>query len=260
MISQHTPYQPSFENFEVRQDASLDDFDSQAYLTIVNAVKGLCQDKLTELFVVGGRGVGKTHLALAIFDAYTKQNNNALYLSLSDVVGMGDTGALMGLETFDLIILDDVQAISQKDEWQEALFHLINRIREQQKQLVFLADNTPRELDITLLDLITRLSLSPVLHLPDGQGLMERHAIVHSILRRKNWRLPDEILNHLIQEGPQNAKDIITVLESITPLLTHLSRVQVPKKLIEEAKQIINTQTLHLEIRHYDEFAQDHSL
>ncbi|MDO4700747.1 MAG: DnaA/Hda family protein [Moraxella sp.] len=244
-----TSSQPSL-NLAIRQDTSLYDFVSQGYTPIIAAINKLCDGDLSELFIYGGKGFGKTHLALAIYGTYSKRGDNAVILSLKEMVGRqsDDVNVLVGLETFDLIILDDIQSIAQNHEWQEALFHLINRVRKEKKQLIFLADKPARELDIHMLDLTTRLSLAPALKLPNGEDLADRIAIINSILRRKNWRLPEEILTHLIDEGPRNAGGIIAVLDSIASLLTHLTRVQVPKKTIEEAKSIIERKTLLLEL------------
>lgn len=245
-----TLFQPSF-NLDVRQEASLDDFDTQNYTDIVQAVKKLCLGELKELYIFGERYVGKTHLALTIYNTYTTHGKNAINLSLHDLIEEGDVDALNNLELFDLVILDDLQAINNNDEWQEALFHLINRIREQHKQLVFLAEIPARELNINLLDLVTRLSLAPMIKLPNSPLESDRVDLLHIILRRKNWRLPDSIFDYLVKEGPHTAGEIIAVLDSISPLLTHLTRPQVPKKTIEEAKSIIQHKTVLLEISRY---------
>lgn len=252
MTDYKAPVQPSLDNLDVRQDASLDDFSSAGFLPVITAIKALFDGKLGELFIIGDEGVGKTHLAVATVNHYSEENPNAVYLSLGEVIkNSNDTMMLTGLETFDLIVLDDVQAVCGRGEWEEALFHLINRIREEKKTLIFIADEPSIELPIVLPDLKTRLSIPPAMRLPTGEDIDDRTAIVHAILRRKNWRLPDDILSHLIDKGPQNAKDIVSVLDSISPLLTHLSRVQVPKKIIEEVKAIIHEQTLSLEIMRY---------
>ena len=247
-----TPSQPSL-NLAIRQDTSLYDFASQGYMPVISAINKLCDGELSELFIFGSQGLGKTHLALAIYGTYTKRGGNAIILSLRELIDGedNDVSALVGLEMFDLIILDDIQSVAKNHEWQEGLFHLINRVREKQKQFVFLADKPSRELDIELMDLVTRLSLAPALKLPNGDELADRIAIINSILRRKNWRLPDEILNYLIDEGPRNAGGIVSVLDRISPLLTHLTRVQVPKKTIEEAKMIITKETFLLEVGDY---------
>ena len=41
---------------------------------------------------------------------------------------------LLGFEMFDLIIVDDLQMVRHSYEWQEGLFHLINRLREHQNR------------------------------------------------------------------------------------------------------------------------------
>lgn len=251
-FNQHKkPYQPSL-NVDIRQEATLEDFVGECYQPLLNAVYQLCHAQMTELFIVGKKGFGKTHLAMAVYDEYSKQGLDAIYISFTELVlGDYDDNALSELEYFDLVILDDVGAVSQSEYWQEALFHLINRIRKQQKQMLFLADNPAGELNIDLLDLVTRLSLAPTMYLPVIEDLIDRSALVCHMLLRRNWRLPDEILAYLITEGPQNAGDIATVLENISPLLTHLSRVQVPKKIIEEAKRVIERETLLLELSDY---------
>lgn len=50
-----------------------------------------------------------------------------------------DVGVLASLESFDLVAIDDLEAIRGNREWQEAIFHLINRSREGQGQLIFAA-------------------------------------------------------------------------------------------------------------------------
>lgn len=252
MTEYKAPFQPSLDYLDVRQDASLDDFTGAGFLPVITAIKALFEGKLGELFIIGDEGVGKTHLALAILNHYSQQDPSAVCLSLSEVIKNGDdTMVLMGLETFELIILDDVQAVCGHADWEEALFHLINRIREDQKSVIFIANSPSMELPILLPDLRTRLSIPPAMRLPTGEDITDRTCVIHAILRRKNWRLPDDILHHLIDKGPQNAKDIVSVLDSISPLLTHLSRVQVPKKITEDVKALINEQTLSLEIMRY---------
>ncbi|MFB6349050.1 DnaA ATPase domain-containing protein [Moraxella marmotae] len=237
-------------NLDIRPEASLDDFLSRSYRPILDAVDKLIHGNLLELFIVGPYGFGKTHLCNAVYDEYTARTaKTAISLNLSELIEQDPHAtALVGLEMFDLIIIDDLQIVHHSYEWQEGLFHLINRIRENQKQILYFADNPARELQIGLLDLQTRLSLAPMLTLPDHDDVSDRRALLDTILTKKNWKLPEEIFEYLLQEGPHNAGDIITVLEFIRPLLTSLSRVQISKKTITEAKNIILRETFMLEI------------
>lgn len=241
--------QPSL-NLDLKQDASLSDFRGDGFLPVLNAIRELGLGNLRELFIIGAYGYGKTHLAAAIYRNYTRTyKKSAISLSLGDMIDNdGDASALVGLEMFDLIIIDDLHLIHRSREWQEGLFHLINRVREQNKQIVFLANNPAHELEIGLLDLVTRLSLAPTFRLPTNEDIDDRKALLNSILKRKNWRLPEPIFEFMLDSGPRNAGDMIQVLDQISPLLTHLSRVQVPKKTIDEAKSIIEREAFLLEI------------
>ncbi|USZ15204.1 DnaA/Hda family protein [Moraxella sp. FZLJ2107] len=237
-------------NIDIRQEISLADFSSAGYRPIIDAVARLVDGSLRELFIVGGKGFGKTRLASAIYDHYVKQTQKmAISLHLDELIDEDPHAtALAGLEMFDLIIIDDLQLVRQNYEWQEGLFHLINRIHEHKKQLLYFADDTARELELSLHDLHTRLSLAPMLNMPDHDDINDRKILIDTILKKKNWRLPEEILDYLLHEGPRNAGDINIVLSHITPLLTRLSRVQIPKKTITEAKNIILRETFMLEV------------
>jgi DnaA family protein len=56
--------------------------------------------------------------------------------------------------------LDDLQAIAGKADWEEALFHLFNRLRDSGRRLLIAASTSPRELPVKLADLKSRLTLA----------------------------------------------------------------------------------------------------
>lgn len=242
-------------DLKVQAETKLTDFHSIGYQGVIIAIENLCQGELSEMFIYGKKGVGKSHLALAIYNQYTQMGKSAIILSLDAMKQKEghDSSVLQGLHFFDLIILDDVDAVANSREWQEGLFHLINEIRRHQKQLIFLANNPARELGIDLLDLLTRLSLAPSFKLPDGDNPADRREILSSILRRKSWRLPPEIFEYLVDEGAYHASGMMRVLDSISPLLPRLGRTPVSKKTLDDTKKIIDKETLLLELDDYIE-------
>ncbi len=246
------PLQDSL-NVNLRYEASLDDFSTQSFVPIIDAIQKLSAGSLRELLIVGGHGFGKTHLASAIYRFYTSTTTHtAISIHLGELIEKDlHAESLTGLEMFDLLIIDDLQLIKHSYDWQAALFHLINRVRDAGKQMLFFSDSPAREIHIGLLDLQTRLSLIPMLHLPSHDDINEREVLISTILKHKNWRLPEPIFDYLLHEGPRNAGDIITVLDHIAPLLTNLSRNQVPKKTISEAKAVIERETFVLEVVDY---------
>lgn len=237
----------------IRQEASLKDFAFRGFDEINEAVRKLIAGELRELYIVGDYGAGKTHLAMAIDNHYTATTKRStINLSLKDLLEQDpEATALLGLEMFDLIIIDDLQEVRHSYDWQTGLFDLINKVREQQKQLLFLADNPARELQIGLLDLVTRLSLCPLLTMPSFEHADDRDQLLNTILKNKSLKLPDEVHQHLVQEGPRNAGDMIVVLGHIMPLFTLLKNTRIPKKTINEAKAVIDRETFLLEVTNH---------
>src|SRR5215831_11327165 len=122
------------------------------------------------LFLVGGTGMGKTHLCRAI---YGTAGNAALYRSseefTTEVTEAMRAGAMPRIRqryrrTANLLILEDVQFLSGKRATQAELFHTLDHLVENGKTVVFTADRCPSELD----------ELDPKLRSRMGSGLIAR--------------------------------------------------------------------------------------
>jgi chromosomal replication initiator protein len=108
------------------------------------------------LFVYGGVGMGKTHLVQAIghdikklqpqmsiryltSEAFTNEMINSLrYERMSSFRDK--------FRSVDVLIIDDIQFLSQKERTQEEFFHTFNALHEAQRQLVIASDRPPKEL------------------------------------------------------------------------------------------------------------------
>ena len=109
------------------------------------------------LFLCGGVGLGKTHLMHAIgWKIKEKQpERKVIYLSAEKfmyqfvrALRYKDTSAFKEqFRSIDVLMIDDVQFISGKDNTQEEFFHTFNALIEQNKQIVISADKTPTDLD-----------------------------------------------------------------------------------------------------------------
>lgn len=107
------------------------------------------------LFIWGGVGVGKTHLLHAIGRKIIETTNLTVrYASTEEF-----TNALIeGIRTkntnvfrkkfrnIDVLLLDDIQFVSQRDFIQEELFHTFNKLQSLNKQVVFTSDKPPRSI------------------------------------------------------------------------------------------------------------------
>lgn len=109
------------------------------------------------LFLYGGVGLGKTHLMHAI--AWQIYRNNpkrkVLYLSAEKfmykfirALRFKDTMAFKEqFRSVDVLMIDDVQFISGKDNTQEEFFHTFNALVDQNRQVIISADKSPSDLE-----------------------------------------------------------------------------------------------------------------
>lgn len=243
--------QLSLAHIDTKQDASLGDFRAPSFVPILTAINELIYGDMRELFIYGDTGTGKSHLLSATYSEFVKKQAMAIYLPMGELL-QDDVGALVGLEAFALIILDDVDLIAGHLDWQDALFHLINRARNHKCKLLFSSTLSPNEMNLDLIDLSTRLSQALGLELPNGELYEDRVATLKSLLRQKGWQIPDAIFEHLLSDGPHHAGDMLKVLEAITPLFNYRFRGRLPQKLIEEIKAAIKKQSLMVELADID--------
>jgi len=105
-------------------------------------------------FIYGSTGLGKTHLIQAVGN-YFKQTatNKKIYYVTSEQFGLDYVNALQNnkpnqfkekYRKYDLLIMDDVQFFSKKEKMQEELFHLFNNFYENNKQIIFSSDKSPK--------------------------------------------------------------------------------------------------------------------
>jgi DnaA family protein len=175
----------------------------------------------------GAGGVGKTHLLQACCQSATAAGRDAAYLSLGDADAL-QPAVLEHWERFALVCIDDVDAIGSDRAWEEALFHLYNRIREQQGSLVVSAAAAPAELPLGLPDLVSRLSWGLVYQvrpLDDDQ----RRAALQLRARQRGCDLPDETASYLLRRLPRDLPALFDLLDQLDQAsLVEQRRLTVP--------------------------------
>lgn len=116
------------------------------------------------IFLWGTGGCGKTHLLQAACHALIEQNAATVFLPMQNHQNL-DPLMLEGLEDLALVCIDNVEAISGVAAWEDALFHLFNRMQTRSGYLLMTGHSPPLEIGLQLADLSSRLSGGWVFHL-----------------------------------------------------------------------------------------------
>ncbi len=140
-----------------RDDATFNNFypgDNQQVLHCLSQLTRGLGERF--IYLWGAKGAGISHLLQACcLDAFDT-NQQAIYLPLSDAEL--STDVLQDLETVDLICLDDIDSVLGRPDWEEALLHLYNRVRDGGSRLIIAAKSPAMSTKCKLKDLQSRLA------------------------------------------------------------------------------------------------------
>lgn len=199
---------------DLRDDRTLETYfpgqNEQALMQVKQIARG---DGEPFVYLWGREGVGRTHLLQGACHWANRYQQTSFYLSFSSIKNL-DPSIVEGLERIDLICLDDLEKIAGIKEWEEAIFHLFNRLRSQQRRLLVAADHPPKGLAITLADLSSRLSWGVVYLL---QPLSDDDLLMALQLRarERGLLLSDEVGAFLIRRCTRSMPELYALLERL---------------------------------------------
>jgi chromosomal replication initiator protein len=147
--TKHSLLNPShtFENFVVGGS-------NQFAYAAAKSVSERPGDIYNPLFIYGGVGIGKTHLMQAVGNVLQERGKDVIYTSveqfLNDFLRHLRNG---NMEKFkdkyrkcDILLIDDIQFLSNKDSIQEEFFHTFEALRNDKKQIIMTADKHPKKI------------------------------------------------------------------------------------------------------------------
>jgi len=177
------------------------------------------------LFLYGGVGLGKTHLVHSIgnkaIDLYP--DLKVLYVSSETftnefITSIRERSTQAFKDKFrecDLLLIDDVQFLSGKNETQEEMFHTFNDLYSENKQIVLTSDVPPRELRDLEARLTSRFSAGLIadITIPDYET---RTAILEKKLHSEMIEIPQEVKEFITRNIVSNIRDLEGALTKVT--------------------------------------------
>ncbi len=202
----------TFENFVVGKNNEF------AHSAAVAVAENPGQD-YNPLFLYGGPGVGKTHLMHAI-GHYILSNNpslSVLYVTseqfTNDLIKSLKTGS-QTMDAFrkkyrnlDVLLLDDIQFIQNKDSTQEEFFHTFNELHSANKAIIISSDKPPKELKTLEERLKSRFDMGMIADIkpPDYET---RAAILRKNFEKYNMEVSDDIIDYIASNIKSNIREL----------------------------------------------------
>jgi chromosomal replication initiator protein len=171
------------------------------------------------LFIYGGTGLGKTHLLQAVGNQAIEKGSTVIYVTIEQF--MNDfTFSLKNksMEHFrnkyrkcDVLLIDDIQFLSGKEQTQEEFFHTFNELHNAKKQIVMTSDRLPSQIAGLVDRLKSRFEwgLTADVQIP---GLETKIAIIEKKSDLNGISLSREIINFIATTLDNSIREIEGVL------------------------------------------------
>lgn len=175
------------------------------------------QEKNNPLFLYGASGLGKTHLMQAIGNEILKNSPemNVVYVTsehftndMIESIQQKDMGTFRQLyRNVDVLLIDDIQFIENKQGIQEEFFHTFNDLYLNNKQIVLTSDRMPKDLVTIEERLKTRFEwgLNIDITKPDYET---RVAILKKKAESQNVYISEDVLSYIAERIDSNVREL----------------------------------------------------
>jgi chromosomal replication initiator protein len=169
------------------------------------------------LFLYGGVGMGKTHLMHAIGRSLMDKFGSMRIIYTSSERFMNEMIACIRTERMsqfhqryreaDVLLVDDIQLLGNKERTQEEFFHTFNELHDHQKQIVISSDSPPKDIPGLLERLRSRFEwgLLADIQPPDLETKM---AILDKKAEIEHIKLPDDVRTFMASKTKSNVREL----------------------------------------------------
>jgi chromosomal replication initiator protein len=197
------------------------------------------------LYIYGGVGLGKTHLLNAIGNAAQARGLRVVYVSAEqftnefvNAIRERKTEEFRGkYRGTDMLLIDDIQFISGKEQTEESFFHIFNELRDADRQIALTSNCPPHSIPLIAERLRSRLEwgLSAGIQPPDFET---RVAILQTKAHKEGVELRPDVLEFIAERIKQNIRELEGSLNRVVAY-SRLLRAIVTPELASEALEDI---------------------
>lgn len=198
----------------IRDEATFDNFYAGSNAEIVATLKDVASGQGENIiYLCANRGQGCSHLLQASCHQAHLNQLSSVYLPLSNLSSMSPE-LLIGLESLSLVCIDDLHVIAGNPEWEEAIFHLFNRIFDANGRIMFAAHDLPKAINISLPDLVSRLSWGLVFQL---HPLTDDEKLAALMMRanRRGFTLSEDVAKYILTHCPRHMGTLFAALDAL---------------------------------------------
>ena len=198
------------------------------------------------LFIYGGVGLGKTHLLNAVGIEIKKRfpSYNIIYVTsekfTNDLIEYLKNNLMaefrLKYRNVDILLIDDIQFIADKEMIQEEFFHTFNALYDRRKQIVITSDSSPKDLGSLEERLRSRFQWGVVADIqpPD---LETRVAILKKKTEAEKINIPDDVLYYIAS----NIKSNIRTMEGAMLSIAAFASLTEMRITVDKAKEYLRT-------------------
>lgn len=210
----------------LKDEATFTNFYTGKNALLITALKNAAKGEGEQVIYFYGIS-GCTHLLQATCHEAHQHNKSTVYLPLAHLTDFSPE-IFEGLETLQLVLIDDIHRIAGKPDWEEAFFHMYNRIHSNGGRIVVSANVTPKALGLSLSDIVSRLvwgmvfPLHPLTDTEKCQVLMMRAS-------RRGMTLSEEVGKFILTHCPRHMTTLFAALDTLDKVsLTAQRKLTIP--------------------------------
>ena len=181
--------------------------------------------KYNPLFIYGGVGIGKTHLIQAVGNEVLKTSPDlkVVYVTVeqfvqefTDAIRYKKVGAFaQHYRSTDILIVDDIQFIANKERTQEEFFHTFNVLHQANKQVILSSDQPPHAIPTLEERLRNRFQMGMAIDM-QSPDLETRCAILKLKADTNNFDINEECIGFLANSFTANVRELEGALNQLS--------------------------------------------